>query len=67
MYTASLFFAHPVGVNAHCFCETTVEHSTSVLIRAMHGGLDFAHHQEISPVFKVPSSLYPYPSQIILF
>ena len=30
----------------------------SVLIRALHGGLDLAHSQEILPVFRVSSSLY---------
>ena len=45
--TASLFFALPVDVNAH---------SASVLIPALHGGLDL----EILPVFRVPSSLYRY-------
>ena len=29
--------------------------------------LDLAHRQEISPVFRVPSILHRYPSQIILF
>ena len=48
-------------------CGITVEHAASVLIRALHGGLDLAHRQEISPVFRVPSILHRYPSQIILF
>ena len=29
----------------------------SVLIQALHGGLDMAHRQEISPVFRVAGSL----------
>ena len=44
-----------------------VENSASVFIWALHVGLDLARRQEISPVFRVPSSLYWYPSQIILF
>ena len=55
------------GCECSFFCEITVEHSASVLIWALHGGLDLAHRQEISPVFRVPSSLYGYPSQILLF
>ena len=33
------------------FCEITVEHSASVLIRALHGGLDMALRKGLSPVF----------------
>ena len=60
-------FCPSCGCECSFFCGITVEHSASVLIRALHSGLDLAHRQEISLVFRVPSSLYRYPSQIILF
>ena len=53
--------------NSSFFCEIIVDHAGSVLIRALQGGLDFAHHQEISPVFRDATSLYLYQSKIILF
>ena len=31
------------GCECSFFCEITVKHSASVLIRALHGGLDLAH------------------------
>ena len=60
-------FCSSCGCECSFFCEITVQHLESVLIQAMHGGLDLAHCQEISPVFRVPLSLYQYSSQIILF
>ena len=42
------------------------EHAGSVLTRALQGGLDFAHHQEISHVFRVASSLYFFDHGLIL-
>ena len=55
------------GCECSFFCEIIVEHEASVLIRALQRGMNFAHRHEISPVFRVASSLYLYPSQIILF
>ena len=55
------------GCECSFFCEITVEHAASVLIWTLHGGLDLAYRQKISLVFRVPSSLHRYPSQIILF
>ena len=55
------------GCECSFLCEIIVEHVVSVLIQALQGGLDFGHCQEMSHVFRVASSLYLYPSQIIPF
>ena len=53
-----------VQVNLSPLPQIMVEHDVSVLTWALQRDLDFAHPHEISPLFRVASSLYLYPSQI---
>ena len=55
-----------VRVNLSPLPQIMVEHDVFVLTWALQRGMDFAHRHEISPVFRVASSRYLYPSQIIL-